>query len=363
MEELQQVLRKAGLLSEDNTASTIFSLAVELVRRVAQPKRVEITSTLTPEGVATLTPHIEFGDRPAAEPLVHHDHALRLLNLVLTELDHSVWIALDRLDEAFQGFPHAETPVLRALLRTYLDLAEFKRLRLKLFVRKDLFRRIVHEGFVNLTHVNARKVEIVWDDEDLLDLLCRRFRQNGAFIDALGASSDARANEALFNAVFPRHVNPGSRSPTTWKWMLARIRDGHGIVAPRNLIDLVKSAQEAQQRAEHRVRSSYDAGGNAGVIHSTAIKQGLAALSGERVADTIMAEAGRHAHLVERFRGGRAEHDPASLAELLDVPIESVSVAVRPLVELGFLQAGSTFKVPMLYRAGLKITQGKRFLS
>jgi hypothetical protein len=79
------------------------------------------------------------------------------------------WAALDRLDEAFQGFPAVETPALRALFRTHLDLLEFDGFRLKLFVRRDLFRNIVKGGFVNLTHINARKVEIVWDEQDLLN--------------------------------------------------------------------------------------------------------------------------------------------------------------------------------------------------
>jgi hypothetical protein len=44
-----------------------------------------------------------------------------------------------------------EVPALRALLRTYLDLTEFEHIKLKLFVRRDLFSRITAGGFVNLT--------------------------------------------------------------------------------------------------------------------------------------------------------------------------------------------------------------------
>jgi hypothetical protein len=52
------------------------------------------------------------------------------------------------------------------------------RLRPKIFVRQDLFRKIIQGGFVNLTHVNARKIEIAWDEDDLMNLLCRRIREN-----------------------------------------------------------------------------------------------------------------------------------------------------------------------------------------
>lgn len=361
MHELDRLLTKAGLRNIDPSASTIFGQVLDLARRVSSLKSAEVSATITPEGLPVVTPRLVLSETPVNEPMSRHDDALRLLDAALEEVQQSVWIALDRLDESFQGFPSAERPVLRALLRSYLDFSEFKRLRLKLFVRKDLFRRIVEGGFVNLTHVNARKVELVWNDEDLFHLLCRRLRQNGSFVEAIGASHDSRDNEALFYKVFPRHVGSGPRAPTTWNWMLSHIRDGNGIASPRNLIDLVKAAQDGQRRAEHRFSTPYDVDSPDGLIQSAAIKQGLATLSAQRLEDTLLAEAGSDAPLIERFRCGRAEHNDASLAQLLDVAVDDVRAKVRPLVELGFLRSGETYKIPMLYRSGLQIRQGKAY--
>jgi hypothetical protein len=336
---------------------------VNLFRRVTNPKSAELAATITADGLPVIAPRVELGDAQAQRELVRHDDALRLLNDVLNEVGYTVWVVLDRLDEAFQGFPQAEVPALRALLRTYLDLAEFDRLTLKLFVRKDLFRRIIGGGFVNLTHVNARKVEIVWDEEDLLDLLCRRFRENKEFMEALGVAEDT-LNQELFNIVFPYQVDQGSRRPTTWNWMLARIRDGNGIAPPRNLIALVTKAQEAQLRKEQRGASEFTPGTQRGVIESDAIKRGLAALSTERVEDTLLAEAGEYATMIERFRDGRAEHNEESIAQTLEISVTEARGAIQALTEIGFLeQTGETFKVPMLYRGGLSITQGKAFAS
>jgi hypothetical protein len=81
---------------------------------------------------------MEFDDTPSAEPSrISHDDAFALLQDILEEVDISIWVVLDRLDEAFQGFPNIEIPALRALLRTYLDLRAFPRVILKLFVRRD----------------------------------------------------------------------------------------------------------------------------------------------------------------------------------------------------------------------------------
>src|ERR1035438_6628504 len=73
---------------------------------------------------------------------IPHEKALGMLNEALDEVDLTVWIVLDRLDEAFQGFPSVEIPALRALFRTYLDLNAYPRIRLKLFVRNDVFRKV-----------------------------------------------------------------------------------------------------------------------------------------------------------------------------------------------------------------------------
>jgi len=298
----------------------------------------------------------------------------------LDEVDLSLWLALDRLDEAFAGRPKAEIPALRALFRTFLDLVPYTRVRLKLFVRKDLFRRIIAGGFVNLTHVNARKVEIDWDEESLAFLLYRRILENTGFLKAVDAaspsenislesaiSSQVEEEGRVFKVLFPDQVDPGGRKPKTWTWMMGRIRDGNSVRPPRNLIDLVQKAQQAQIRREERERNEVIEG--RALISSEAMKAGLRALSKERVEDTLLAEAGSYAEIIELFRNGKAEHNLASLTELLDqqptligLPSIKPSDMIQILRDIGFLEAvGMNYKVPMLYRDGLGITQGKAF--
>ena len=276
----------------------------------------------------------------------------------LAELGLGVWVVLDRLDEAFQGFPEVERPALRALLRTYLDMLEFDYVKLKLFVRKDLFRKVVHGGFVNLTHVNAKRLDIVWDEEDLKALLCNRIRRDEDFMLAFG--DQPRTDDEIFSLLFPSQVDAGPRKPTTWAWMMSRIRDGNGTRPPRNLVDLAKKAQESQQRAEERSPREFASGTT--IIDSDAIRKALQRLSEDRVNDTLLAEAAELAPLVERFRDGKAEHNAATLAALLGVPVADVRATAKPLLEMGFLEEiGESYKIPMLYRDGLNITQGKAF--
>jgi hypothetical protein len=98
------------------------------------------------------------------------------------------------------------------------------------------------------------------------------------------------------------------------------------------------------------------------IIEAESIRRALRGLSDQRVNDTLLAEAADLAPMIERFRGGKAEHNPTSLATLLQVRESAVRATVKPLLDMGFLEeTGSSYKVPMLYRDGLTITQGKAF--
>ena len=141
---------------------------------------------------------------------------------------------------------------------------------------------------------------------------------------------------------------------------MSRIRDGNGIKPPRNLIDLIVKAKEAQIRSEERNPREYAP--EQAIIEADSIRRAHRALSEQRVQDTLLAETADLVPMIEKFRDGKAEHNESSLAALLGVKIEGVRNAVKPLLEMGFLEeVGGSFKVPMLYRDGLRITQGKAF--
>jgi len=361
MRRLDSLLVEVGLRSKDDSAETIFSKLVNLFKRLMRPKSAQVSLSVSETGIPVIAPKLEFETEHPTEDspeIIPHERALGELNDALEEVDLSAGVVLDRLDEAFQGFPDVEVPALRSLLRTYLGLLAFPRIRLKLFVRNDLFRKVIQGGFVNLTHVNARKMEIIWEEEDLLNLFCRRVRESESFIKTVGLVG--RTDREIFDQIFPKQIDQGLRKPTTWSWIMSRIRDGNGIKPPRNLIDLTIKAKEAQIRSEERTPREYSH--ERPIFEADSVRRAHRALSEQRVNDTLLAEAADLVPMIERFRGGKAEHNEGSLSASLEVPEPDVRKAIKPLLEMGFLEeVGGTFKVPMLYRDGLEITQGKAF--
>ena len=353
--KLDQLLRGLDLRSDTDAPPHIFSQIMTKIGKFFRWNAAEFEIGLGSDGL-TFKPRVEFDKTSEDSPDVSIVAALRLLNDALDELGKTVWVSMDRLDEAFQGFPEVEIPALRALFRTYLDLLEFDKVRLKLFVRKDLFARIIEGGFVNLTHVNAMKADVVWDEEDLLSLLCKRVKQNQ---DVFGKNGfDIRGTDKeLFYKIFPQKVDQGSRKPETWVWILGRIRDGNGVTPPRNLIDLISFAREAQLRKEDREPREYDPARP--LIEADALRKALLELSKQRVNDTLLAEARDLAPVIEGFRKGKAEYNKDMIAKVLGSG-PKLELQIRKLTDLGFLEvAGGNYKIPMLYRGGLEITQGR----
>lgn len=355
---LENLLVATGLKNIDVQPSTIFSGLVNLLRRTVNARSVSADISLSETGIPIVSPKIELGtlEIDSSGNAVRHESALLLLDHVLGELDTIAWVALDRLDEAFQGHIDTEVPALRALFRAYLDLQAYQNIRLKIFVRNDLFRRITVGGFVNLTHINARRLEIAWNEDDLRALLFSRLKKNDEFLKECKLQD--LTNNQVFEYIFPDQVEKGEKQRDTWGWLMSRIRDGNGVMPPRNLIDLLNKSKDAQLRKSTKTEVTSPPP----LFDSESIKRGQEAMSRARVEDTLLAETGDLAKDINKFRDGKAEHNLDSISKLIASDIATTKSLIESMKETGFLEeVGESYKIPMLYREGLGITQGKAF--
>ena len=193
LREVEEILEYAGLKVGDYRPESVFQRLRTTFKAYLRTKEVEGSISVLENGLPVVTGKVvpDYGEETAEGAYIPFDYALNRLELALDEIGLYIWVAFDRLDEAFQGAPEHEIPALRALLRVFLDLNHLQRVRLKLFIRNDLFGRITTGGFVNLTHVNARRLQLSWAEEDLLDLLTRRLVDNR---DVSGGSRGQRGS-------------------------------------------------------------------------------------------------------------------------------------------------------------------------
>jgi hypothetical protein len=111
LNKLNGLLRQMGLQSDDDRAESIFTRLLNLKEKVLNPKSLGVEFSVDRHGNPTMTPVVRLNDAardaaPEPNPILD-DSGLTLLNRALNENDISVWVLLDRLDEAFVGVrPH-----------------------------------------------------------------------------------------------------------------------------------------------------------------------------------------------------------------------------------------------------------------
>lgn len=365
LKRLDSLLDKLGLRSKDEKPASIFKNITVWLKYLLKPKSIDFEVKIDSDDLMpVINPKIvwETDENEIPQGFMgdfDYDEAFELLNDIIQNDNIKVWVVLDRLDEAFIGYHEIEVSALRALFRTYLDMQAFHGLRLKIFVRKDLFRKIIARQFVNLTHVNARKKEIVWEPEDALSMLCKRIKE-GPENNKMLSLNDLSDYDVLYK-IFPEKIDRADRGQNTWSWILSRTSDGTNSVIPRNIIDLANMSKEEQIRINVRSNKIYHEKDS--LIENEAIKKALNRLSEQRVDDTLFAEVSEDVkRLIGAFKGKKSEQNDVSISKLFNVDIGEASRYAKTLIDIGlFEEKNGFYKIPILYREGLNIVNGKAF--
>ena len=143
---------KASLLRKIQVYTAIIKRSLDYVRSLVRVESVEGGFKIDPHtGMpAGLTGKITLREPASAESkagLESLDRLLAIANHGLEKAGRKLWILLDRLDVAFAETEELEARALRALFKTYLDFAGFDAIRLKIFLRSDIWKRITETGF------------------------------------------------------------------------------------------------------------------------------------------------------------------------------------------------------------------------
>ena len=366
---LIEALEEAGLQRHQSGLRGLLAGAKRYVRERMQVESLESEAQINAAtGMAAVGGKISFREPTIDERsagFISVDELLLAANAGLREEGFVVWIALDRLDVAFADSPNIEVGALRALFRTYIDLATFDAIRLKIFLRDYIWRRITEEGFREASHI-TRQLTIGWDDSTLLNLVVRRALGNQAVVDFYQADgqeilANLESQRSLFYRMFPAQVDAGTRRPTTLNWLLRRAQDGTQKTAPRELIHLLEAARRQQVRFNDIGTEEPPA---EAMISAAAIKAGLPEVSQTRLTQTLYAEYPELKQYVAALEGQKTEQSAETLSAVWGVPIADATGLAEKLVEVGFFEPSTRGKavaywVPFLYRDALGMVQGQ----
>lgn len=369
LRSIRDALASIGLSEGVNQKRTIIVRVRDALRRFFTPGSIETGVTLdpttgTPSGFSAKVTFDEPTIEEEREGKVSVDRLYEQVNDVLAEQDLKVWLILDRLDVAFTASPELEANALRALFRVYRLLEPLNQLRLKIFLRSDIWAEITEGGFRETSHI-TRDMNLQWNRANLLKLIVQRLIQSSLLVNELEINADhvissSDAQQRLFDQVFPRQVDAGTNKPATFDWALSRTEDGKKVAAPRELIHLFTTVRDRQLG---RIDTGEAVIAEEVFFESQSFRDAHPEVSETRLQKTIYPEYPWLKDWLEALRGQRTQQDLVSLGSLWGTDRAATEERVRRLVDVGFFeQRGSatdrTYWVPFLYRPALEMIQG-----
>lgn len=366
------LLEDAQLLPKTKNLKTFLSNATEFVSGFFKISAIEGGVTIEP---TTGLPVGVTGKISLQEPTMAQrnlgvqsaDTILDLIDEAFIKDKSQAWLALDRLDVAFADTEELEASALRALFRVYLDLAKYDNISLKIFLRNDIWKRITSQGFREASHI-TKHLTIVWNKENLLNLLIRRIFKNDSIQSYYGLNQsqlnailgDMEQQEKLFYRVFPDQVNVGPNKPKTLDWMLSRTRDAGGANAPRELIHFLTSAKEVMLR-KLDIGAPEPLGEQ--LFDRVTLRESIPEVGQVKLEQTLYAEYPDVKDLILMLEGEKTQQNIESLANLWHLSREEALKMANKISDIGFFEKRGTkdnpiFWVPFLFRDSLKMVQG-----
>jgi hypothetical protein len=265
---------------------------------------------------------------------------------------------------AFAETDDLEVVALRALFRTYLDMAHLTQIKVKIFLRDDIWRKIVVGGFREASHV-TRTLTLNWNQQSLLNLIIRRLSFNDELCSFYGLKrvdilSTAQLQNDFFYSVFPKQIDIGARQPSTLDWMLSRTADGTKRTAPRELIHLLLEARAQQLRLYELGNAEPE---DNKLFSNSAVRLGLPSVSKARYELTLCAEHPGLKPYLEKLEREKAQQSLESLEKLWKCGPQKAAEVAEKLVEAGFFERrgakdAPVYWAPFLYRDALNLVQG-----
>jgi len=364
--EAINILAENGLLARNLNLIGILKAALDYLRH--RVPSVEASVTTDPITGNTIVAGKIMLSEPSIEQQKHGfisvDALFQKLNEALVNSRITVWLVLDRLDVAFTDSSTLERNALRSLFRVYLDLNSLTKISLKIFLRDDIWRKLLSEGFREASHI-TRSLTISWDSQSLLNLIVRRLIHNSNVCTLYSVNKndilqDAALQSELFYRVFPVQVDIGQKKLKTLEWMLSRTADASRRAAPRELIHLLAIARDEQLKL-------YELGNPdpplENLFDRSAIKAALPTVSKTRFEQTLCAEHPTLKPYLDKLEGEKTQQTLDSLARLWRIPRDKTNEIADQLTEVGFFERKGTkdnpiYWVPFIYRDSLHMVQG-----
>ncbi|RHX77460.1 P-loop ATPase, Sll1717 family [Leptospira yasudae] len=360
--------KDAGLIKQEADLSELVSGISRIIRNFRGPKALEAGTVHDPRtGQSEFFTRIVLDKSKKEISSTAFDGFLSEINKICQSKNLNFWIALDRLDVAFSDNLELEANAIRALFRVYLDLNGYSQIKLKLFVRTDIWQKITEIGFREGSHL-TRSFIIEWTKEDIIALILNRVfktKDIRSFYNINGkiGLEKPKERERLFYKLFPPRVEGGkdSKKTDTITWIISRTQDGSRNPAPREIIHLLTEARNEQVK-------SIESGGRlptkTKLLDSFTFRNALPKVSKVRTEQSLYSEFPRLKSYIVKLENEKTEQSIGSLSKIWQCTKQDAIKCAEELISIGFFERRGAkdaplYWIPFVFRSALRLVQGK----
>lgn len=352
-------LQESDLIQRRTSFTAIVKMVRDYIRRISptfEPNVGLDNNSGTINRIGVKISLLEPSTKDSDKGIVSIDYLFELLNSSLVAKKEKIWLAIDRLDAIFQENFELEANALRTLFQVYIELQMYTQIRLIIFLRDDIWNKIIEKGFRETSHI-TKLATISWEKDSLFQLLMSRFEKNEALLSSLKLKIDSEnIREELFEKIFPKKTIEGN--DFNFDWLVSKIKDGLNNASPRELIQLVTAAIKNEIKRISEKKAGLDS-----LLSMESLFEGLKDASKTKL-DTIIAEYPGLKIFIFRLKGKKARLSFDELRDLWSINKKDTGVIINNLIKIGFLKSESkdeTYKellIPIIFRPALNIQFG-----
>jgi hypothetical protein len=304
--KVTDIFEECGLIPKDNSLKNIFRHVIHYLKQIVTLQFFQPELELDPTGaIKAIKGKISFEElspKKIEDGFYTLNDLFEKIDTSLKKKKSALWIAIDRLDVAFQEDQILENRALKSLFYVYNSLKNFPNISLKIFLREDIWNSITTDGLREASHI-VRKDNISWDENNLFFMLTRRILKNQSIcdyfkIDALNILKDVTAQKEIFYRLFPEKIGWGKeQKQEVFTWILEMIKDGNGLYTPRELIHFLNSVNSIQGEL---VRFGH-VPENGSIYSEEAIKKGVREVTRTKFEQTLLAENPQLVDLINQY--------------------------------------------------------------
>ncbi|MDP3765898.1 MAG: hypothetical protein Q8R04_05280 [Nanoarchaeota archaeon] len=224
-EDLKNLLTEVGVTEQlINAASTINHLNDDILEKIIEFIKNDIDYTTIMSTICSL----------------------------LEKWDMEAWVTIDRLDETILSSNRKQMEAIDALLPVIKDFSGFKKIKIIIFLREDMFRQLQYphkDHFYSTTRI------LRWNKENLLYMIVKRILLN------YGIKQDFTFEKAkeIFYWVFEKKI-PSSNAKDSFEWIYNHLMDGHETTNPRDVVLMGNQCRDEQLSAKFATKNAIISG-------------------------------------------------------------------------------------------------------